>query len=234
MDLRVAVAIAVALWCAATLTQNIYLHRYLSHQAFALSPAGRFLFRVLFCLLFWARRREWVGVHRLHHRTAGTPLDPHPAEAVGLVRSFVCGERMYQRAAKRESQWSPGTHDIVPDRIDRIHDRVPAGGLLVMTPLLVLIVGASTAIAAVVLFQILLRLTFGGLVSFTHHIGRARLDVPGRDSHLVSILLLGEGYHANHHARPRSPNTAAGIRGIDFSYGVIVLLARLRLAQVND
>src|ERR1700690_4472031 len=56
---------------------SVYLHRSLAHRALALQPATEKVARVIAWLTTGIRRREWVAVHRAHHRLSDTSLDPH-------------------------------------------------------------------------------------------------------------------------------------------------------------
>ena len=88
-------------------------------------------------------------------------------------------------------------------------------------------------------------LVWGGLVRafFLHHVtwsinsichffGRRRFDIEDRSTNVawLAIPSMGEAWHHNHHAFPRSASHGLGRREIDVSAGVIRLMEKLGLA----
>lgn len=233
-DLGIVAAVVTGLWAMSMSSLTIYLHRYLSHRSFELRAPGRATLRLFFMLSFLAQRREWVGVHRLHHRFADTTRDPHPAALLGPLRSFVLAPLLYHRAAKDPSRWEAVVGDLPRDRVDALHERVPFIG-----PVLTLLVGCLTLgpqimLIAYAIHLVILEVALSSLTALTHTIGKSTdPSIPGRDSHILALVLWGEGYHNRHHAYPRSPFTAIGIAGFDLSYLVIVLMSKVGMAQLD-
>jgi stearoyl-CoA desaturase (delta-9 desaturase) len=232
VTLRVSL-IAVTVWAVDMYLLVIYLHRCLSHNAFRMRRPLDVATRVLCMLRFNFDRREWAGVHRLHHRYATTPRDPHPVEELSFARALTTSEYVYIREAHRPETWSHLVRDIPVTWTDRLHDLYRPAGLLVVTAAGCALFGVETFLCAALIEQLMIHGTFAMLVALTHKIGKQPRPVPGRDSHLLSIVLWGEGYHNNHHFRPRSPDTARGIRGLDIGYIAIRILVGLRLADFN-
>lgn len=76
------------------------------------------------------------------------------------------------------------------------------------------------------------QLTFS-VNSFLHKWGRKRFETgdDSRNSHLLGVLTLGDGYHNNHHRYPMSARHGFYWWEIDVTYYVIKLLEALRLVR---
>ena len=70
----------IAYYLIVTIGITYGYHRYFSHQEFATNSVGEVV--MLYCGLLCGCRSPlgWVGVHRMHHRYADTPKDPHSAK----------------------------------------------------------------------------------------------------------------------------------------------------------
>lgn len=179
------------------LVTEIYCHRCLAHRAFTVDPR---LARVLdgFMQVYGGvHPRRWVGVHRLHHRYADTPLDPHsPLERHPLL-ILVGTPYLFAKARTRlpaEASPAPGAGHVAV--------RIGITAFWLLTIGLVQTVVAAAA-HLVVYFGIM------GMVNTAGHRSGTKPypDVPGYDSAWLALLLLGHGYHNTHHARPGAART---------------------------
>ena len=75
------VAVSVQLSSFAT---SIYLHRSLAHRGLYFNPVVAFPMRVQLWLATGINAKEWVAVHRKHHRHTDVEGDPHSPVLEGL------------------------------------------------------------------------------------------------------------------------------------------------------
>jgi stearoyl-CoA desaturase (delta-9 desaturase) len=70
---------------------------------------------------------------------------------------------------------------------------------------------------------------------FAHKYGKTNFDTDNTSKNLfkVDLLMLGEGYHNNHHAYPSKVNFATNKGEFDFCYLIIVLFSRLKIIKYN-
>lgn len=70
---------------------------------------------------------------------------------------------------------------------------------------------------------------------FAHKYGNTNFKTDNTSKNLfkVDVLMMGEGYHNNHHALPSSNNFAARKGEFDFCYPVIKMLHKLRVIKMN-
>ena len=226
---------------------TVGFHRMLTHRAFAAHPATRYVFAILGSLSVQGPVIDWVADHRKHHAHTdqeGDPHSPHVGHGAG-VRGALRGLWHAHAGWLWRTHGQARAHKYARELIEdpgmrRINRRFP------------LIVLASLALPALVglaltgaLHGALTALVWGGFarIFLQHHItwsvnsvchffGRRRFDVKDQSTNVIWLALpsLGESWHHNHHAFPRS--AAHGLRWweLDPSAALIALMRRLGLA----
>jgi stearoyl-CoA desaturase (Delta-9 desaturase) len=226
---------------------TVGFHRMLTHRAFATHPATRYVFAILGSLSVQGPVIDWVADHRKHHAHTdeeGDPHSPHIGHGSGVsgaLRGLWHAHAGWLWRTHGQARAHKYARELVEDRGMRsINRRFP------------LIVGASLALPALLGFALtgtlhgaLTGLVWGGFarIFLQHHItwsvnsvchffGRRRFDVDDHSTNVFWLALpsLGESWHHNHHAFPRS--AAHGLRWweLDPSAALIALMRRLGLA----
>jgi len=152
-------------------------------------------FDVYFRVIVGTDPQSWAAVHRLHHRHADTPLDPHsPVQRHPLA--IVAGTPYLFAVAKRRL---PANRSAGPG-IWALRSLVVAFYLVTCGPLQVLVMLAV---------HLVCYMGLGGLINTVGHLYGAKPhpDFPGYDLPLLAIPLLGHGYHNSHHAHPSAART---------------------------
>jgi stearoyl-CoA desaturase (Delta-9 desaturase) len=226
---------------------TVGFHRMLTHRAFATHPATRYVFAILGSLSVQGPVIDWVADHRKHHAHTdqeGDPHSPHVGHGAG-VRGALRGLWHAHAGWLWRTHGQARAHKYARELIEdpgmrRINRRFP------------LIALASLALPALMglaltgaLHGALTALVWGGFarIFLQHHItwsvnsvchffGRRRFDVKDQSTNVFWLALpsLGESWHHNHHAFPRS--AAHGLRWweLDPSAALIALMRRLGLA----
>jgi stearoyl-CoA desaturase (delta-9 desaturase) len=201
-------------------------HRYLAHRSFKTSRLVRFLLAVGGCTTLRGGPLWWTSLHRHHHRFADTPEDVHSPDK-GFLWSYggwlLSGrynvtryDLVQELAAAPELRWLNRCWLVCPALLGA------AVWLLGGWNLFVLGFCLSTAL----LFH-----TQAILDSLTHLWGSRRYATPdtSRNSWLLSLLFLGEGWHNNHHHYQSSANQGFFWYEIDTTYRLLRLLEKFRL-----
>ena len=227
---------------------TVGFHRLLTHRAFQTRPWLRYSLAVLGSLSVQGSVIDWVADHRKHHAFTdeeGDPHSPHAGAGAGL-RGMVRGlwhahvGWLFQTHGQASSRrFAP---DLVSDptmrRINRSFPLLALASLLVPFGLGVLLSGSLVAGG-------LSALLWGGLVriflvhhvtwsinSICHFFGRRRFPTDDKSTNVFWLALpsLGEAWHHNHHAFPRS--AFHGLRWYEFdpSGWLILALERVGLA----
>jgi stearoyl-CoA desaturase (Delta-9 desaturase) len=240
-------AIAAAMYLLTALGITVGFHRLLTHRSFQTSKPLEYAFAVFGSMAVQGPVISWVADHRKHHAHTdkeGDPHSPHVGHAAG-VRGVAAGlwhaHSGWLLSTQGRADWKRYAPDLYEDAGMRLIGRhfvalvvlslaIPAlAGYLVSGTLL----GAATG------------LLWGGLVRifFVHHItwsvnsvchflGSRRFDTDDRSTNVfwLSLPSLGESWHHNHHAFPRS--AVHGLRQweLDPSAMVIAAMERLGLA----
>ena len=73
----VGVFIGVTSALVTAVVTEVYCHRSVAHRAFQVRPALARVLDIYFWVIVGTDPEVWAAVHRLHHRYADTPQDPH-------------------------------------------------------------------------------------------------------------------------------------------------------------
>ena len=225
------VALAVVTYFSIGFSTTIGLHRLLSHRSFQCRKWLEYLLVTLAILTGQGSPLLWVANHRIHHGRSDREGDVHSprrgfwySHILWIVDDASTDPLAYRKYCK-DLSGDAYYHWLVRYRL------VPQG-------VAVLLVGAAFGWAAVPLVFFLpvvcwMHSTYA--VNSVCHDGRfgSRLFETRENSRnvwWVGLLALGEGWHNNHHAYPRSARHGLGTRQLDLSYVLIRLLGAAGLA----
>jgi len=197
----------------------IGMHRFFTHHAFKTSGAIKVGLGVLGTWAMQGDITRWVADHRRHHRFADKQFDPHspwysdsgpiPNRFAGWFHSHM-GWMIYGRVSQPE-RYAP---DCLADRsialLSKFYWPIVAIGLALPGAVGYLAGGEDELFrcifwAGAARVALLHQFTWS-VNSFGHIFGKkvAGSDNEARDNIFFALLLLGEGLHSHHHARPTS------------------------------
>jgi stearoyl-CoA desaturase (delta-9 desaturase) len=206
--------------CSAAFTAvvtEVYAHRCLAHRAFRVRPGLASFLGTYFRVIVGTDPETWAAVHRLHHRYADTPLDPHSPVQRRPVTVLLGSPYLFAVARRRVPPGRPrGRRDLA------LRSLVVAFFLVGFGPVQVLVM---------VSVHLVCYMGVMGMVNAVGHLyGRKPYpDFPGYDLAWLAIPLLGHGYHNTHHARPAAARTGL----LDPIWPLLRLLAVLRLVELH-
>jgi stearoyl-CoA desaturase (delta-9 desaturase) len=240
-------AILAFLYVITALGVTIGYHRLLTHRAFDAPRPVRYTLAILGQMAVQGPVIDWVADHRKHHAFTDEEGDPHSPHGHGgglkgalhgLYHAHVGWLFETQGRADRRRY----ARDLMDDRVmKRISKSFIPNALLG----LVLAFGLGLAITGRVSGG-LTALLWGGLVRifFLHHVtwsinsvchffGRRRFAVDDHSTNVFWLALpsLGESWHHNHHAFPRSARHGMRWWEVDVSGLIILAMKRLGLAR---
>ena len=200
-------------------------HRYFSHRSFKTSRVFQFILAFLGTTTVQKGVLWWAAHHRTHHRHSDHQGDLHSPGLHGFLWSHVGwilttdhDETDYERIADfakyPELVW-----------LNRFH-LVP--GILLAVVLFALGSWPALVWGFFISTVITWHITFS-INSLTHMFGRRRYVTKddSRNSWILALLTLGEGWHNNHHYYKSSTRQGFFWWEIDVSYYVLRLLATL-------
>jgi stearoyl-CoA desaturase (Delta-9 desaturase) len=195
------IAILAGMYVFTALGITVGYHRMLTHRGFEAHPVVRFVLLALGSMALQGPALIWAATHIKHHATTDTDDDPHSPLA-GFFHAHI-GWIVSQREVPDLEHYGTWLHK------DRL--------VLFMSRTMLLWVGLGLLISY--LLGGWSGLLWGGLVrtflnnhvtwsvnSVCHTFGRRMFNTPDRSTNnwLVGLLAMGEGWHNNHHAFPRS------------------------------
>jgi stearoyl-CoA desaturase (delta-9 desaturase) len=242
-------AIAAVMYLLTAIGITVGFHRLLTHRSFQTNKPLEYTFAVLGSIAVQGPVIAWVADHRKHHAHTdeeGDPHSPHVGEDGSGVRNVFAGlwhaHSGWLMSTQGRADWRKYAPDLYEDRGMRLISR--------HFPWLVLATLAIPALAGFLLTGTLLGavtgLLWGGLVRvfFVHHVtwsvnsvchflGSRRFDTDDRSTNVFWLALpsLGESWHHNHHAFPRSAVHGLKRWEPDPSALIIVTLEKLGLAR---
>ncbi len=237
-------AILAAMYLITAVGITVGFHRLLTHRAFQTYPWLERVFALMGSLAVQGSVLDWVADHRKHHAHAdkeGDPHSPHVGHGTGL-RGLWHAHTGWLLETQGQADWKRYASELYEDQgMRRIGRRFP---------LLVVLSLASPTLAGFALHGFTLGgalrgYIWGGLLriflvhhvtwsvnSICHFFGRRRFDIEDQSTNVAWLALfsLGESWHHNHHAFPRSAYHGLRRWEIDLSGLFISALARLGLA----
>ncbi|HEU4463230.1 MAG TPA: fatty acid desaturase, partial [Solirubrobacterales bacterium] len=240
-------AIAAAMYLLTAIGITVGFHRLLTHRSFQTFKPIEYAFAILGSMAVQGPVIAWVADHRKHHAHTDEEGDPHSPHVSpdGGVRGVFSGlwhaHTGWLMTSQGRADWKKYAPDLYEDSGMRTISR--------QFPLLVFASLALPALAGYVVtgtpIGALTALLWGGFVRifFVHHVtwsvnsichflGSRRFDTDDHSTNVfwLAIPSLGESWHHNHHAFPRSAVHGLRWYEVDPSSLLIRLMERVGLA----
>ena len=215
---------------------TLYLHRSQAHRGVIFHPAVAHFMRAWLWLTTGMVTRQWVAVHRKHHRFCEQAEDPHSPVHYGIGRVLFQGALLYHAASKDKAMvdsYGAGTPD---DWIERnlysSHSRLGIGILLVLNLICFGWVGAIIWTVQMLWVPFWAAGVINGIAHWWGYRNGETRD-QSRNISPIGILIGGEELHSNHHLDPASPKLSLRWFEFDIGWMYIRLLQSLKLASVK-
>jgi stearoyl-CoA desaturase (Delta-9 desaturase) len=215
---------------------TLYLHRSQAHRGVTFHPAVAHFMRAWLWLTTGMVTRQWVAIHRKHHRFSDEPGDPHTPHVYGIGRVLFGGAMLYHAASKDKQmveQYGAGTPDDWMERnVYSVHSRLGIGILLVFNLICFGWVGAIVWLVQMLWIPIWAAGVINGIGHWWGYRNGETRD-QSRNISPIGILIGGEELHSNHHLDPASPKLSLRWFEFDIGWMYIRLLQSLKLATVK-
>jgi len=221
-----AVVLGVVLYYLRMFAVTAGYHRYFAHRSFRTTRWFQFLLGLAATTTIQRGPCWWAAHHRAHHLHSDTEKDLHSPRIDGFYHSHVG----WLFAGNGETDWK------------RVQDlaKYPE---LVWLDRLCFVPPTLAAIATILIFGwscFFIGWTVSGVLvwhstflvnSLTHVFGRKRFETndDSKNSLLIALVTMGEGWHNNHHRYMNSARMGFYPREIDLTYYCLVVLEKLGL-----
>jgi stearoyl-CoA desaturase (delta-9 desaturase) len=216
---------------------TLYLHRSQAHRGVTFEPRVAHFMRFWLWLTTGMVTKQWVAVHRKHHRFTDEPGDPHSPHNEGIWQVLLGGVYYYIETAKDQQmveQYGAGT----PEDWMEQHVYTPFNFLGVVLMLLIdCVLFGWWGIYAWGLQMAWIPFWAAGVINGLGHWWGYRNTKTDDYSTNISpwgIVIGGEELHNNHHADPASPKLSQRPWEFDLGWAYIRLLQRFDLATVRS
>jgi len=212
-------------------------HRYFSHRAFKTSRFFQFILAGGAQSSFQKGVLWWAANHRVHHKHSDTPEDPHSANLYGFWYAhigWIMGPEykptryeLIKDMKHKELYWLNKYHFVPPVvlalAVYLVGNKVNGTGFFDWGA------GVSTLLIGFFLSTIILFHGTFTINSLMHKIGKQRYKTgdQSRNSLVLALVTLGEGWHNNHHYYQSAARQGFYWWEIDITYYIIRTLGAL-------
>jgi stearoyl-CoA desaturase (Delta-9 desaturase) len=238
----VAVGVAAALYVIRMFAVTGFYHRYFCHRAYKTSRAWQFVFALVGLTAVQRGPLWWAAVHRHHHAHSDEEHDAHSPHQKGFLWSHIgwlTSSRNFPTDYKLVKDLAKYPELVFLNRFDLIGPLLLVGLLYGLGAALeAWAPGLGTGgwqmvvwgffISTVVLFHATCAVN-----SFAHTLGTKRFETgdESRNSLLLALVTLGEGWHNNHHHYQASARQGFYWWEIDISYYILRAMAALHIVR---
>ncbi len=216
-------------------------HRYFSHRTYKTSRWFQFFLAFMAQTSLQKGALWWAAHHREHHRHSDTPEDPHSMKLygfwyshigwiagpdyketrIGLIQDFA---RFKELVWLNKYHYVPGV--VMGTLVTMLGGIVNGNGIQDMFSH-----GLSTLFVGFFLSTVILYNGTFLINSLMHYIGSQRYKTgdESRNSLILALVTLGEGWHNNHHYYPSATRNGFFWWEIDITYYVLKTFSWLGL-----
>ncbi len=237
-------AIAAGMYVFTALGITVGYHRLLTHRSFATSKPIEYAFAALGSMAVQGPVIAWVADHRKHHAHTDREGDPHSPHVghgrgvAGVFRGLWHAHLGWLLSTQGRADWKRYAPDLYEDPgmrwLSRRFVTLVAAGLAIPALAGYAISGTLAGAATGLLWGGLVRIFFlhhvtWSINSVCHFLGTRRFstDDESRNVFWLALPSLGESWHHNHHAFPRS--AVHGLRRFELDPTALVIAALERL-----
>jgi stearoyl-CoA desaturase (delta-9 desaturase) len=215
---------------------TVFLHRGQAHKGLEFNPILSHFMRFWLWLTTGMVTKQWVAIHRKHHRYDDAEGDPHSPHVFGIWTVFFKGALLYHTASKDKQmvrQYGAGTpDDWVENELYAKHSRLGVSIMLIIN--IVLFGGWGFLVWAIQMIWI--PLWAAGVVNgFGHWWGYRNKDTKDFSTNIspIGIIIGGECLHNNHHADPANPKLSRKWFEFDLGWAYIQVFRTLGLVKLR-
>ncbi len=215
---------------------TLYLHRSQAHKGIDFHPIVSHFMRFWLWLTTGMITKQWVAIHRKHHRFTDQFNDPHSPKVFGILRVLFGGAFLYAKAAKDKDmikQYGVGTPD---DWIENhVYSKYAFAGITLLL-LLNLLWFSYWGLLIWTIQMIWIPFWAAGVVNgLGHYIGYRNGETKDNSRNLLpwGIVIGGEELHNNHHLNPANVKLSKKKFEFDIGYMYLKFLQLFKLATIR-
>jgi stearoyl-CoA desaturase (delta-9 desaturase) len=215
---------------------TLFLHRSQAHKGITFHPVLSHFFRFWLWLTTGMVTKQWVAIHRKHHRFCEEKGDPHSPHVFGIFKVLLGGAFLYGNAAKDSEMinaYGVGTPD---DWIERkLYTPHNGLGILILLVLDTLLFGWWGLLVWGIQMIWIPFWAAGVINGIGHWWGYRNGETKDNSRNIVpwDIIVGGECLHNNHHLDPANPRLSRRWFEFDVGWMWFKLFELVRLAKIR-
>ena len=215
---------------------TLFLHRGQAHRSIVFHPGLEHFMRAWLWLTTGMVTKQWVAIHRKHHRFTEEDKDPHSPHVYGIWRVLFKGAGLYHSASKDQemvAQYGVGTPDDWMERnVYTKHSRL---GIALMLLINVLLFGAWGPLIWGIQMIWIPFWAAGVINGLGHWWGYRNGKTQDQSRNIMpwDVIVGGECLHNNHHLEPANPRLSRRWFEFDIGWMWLSLFRLVRLANLR-
>ena len=216
---------------------TLFLHRGQAHRGIAFHPILSHFMRFWLWMTTGQITKQWVAIHRKHHRSTDVEGDPHSPHVFGIWNVLFKGAFLYHRASKDTAminQYGVGTpDDWIERKLYTPHSRLGIALMLVID----LVLFGPWGLLVWGVQMIWIPFWAAGVVNGVGHwLGYRNGETKDRSTNFSpwGIIIGGEELHNNHHLDPASPKMSRRWFEFDLGWMWFILFRTVGLAKIRS
>jgi stearoyl-CoA desaturase (delta-9 desaturase) len=180
--------------------------------------------------------KEWVAIHRKHHRYCEQPGDPHSPHQFGLLRVLFSGAFLYAKASKDREMVNAYGVGCPDDWIERkLYTPYNGLGILILLVLDVLLFQWWGLLIWLIQMFWIPFWAAGVINGLGHWFGYRNNETNDKSRNIIpfGFIIGGEELHNNHHDDPASPKLSQKWWEFDIGWLWLNLFIKLKLAKLR-
>jgi|TARA_X000001036_G_C20684552_1_gene807107 stearoyl-CoA desaturase (delta-9 desaturase) len=191
-------------------------HRLVSHRGYESPKWFKTISLLIGTLGLNASALVWGAMHREHHAYSDTEDDPHSPSFSGILKTYF-GVVLYQPKLKFAK-------DLLRDKLviffHKQYFKINVGYDIILAVINPELIIWLHLLPATILWHATAAINvFSHLPTFGYRTYETGEE--SRNSHLLSFLIAGEGYHNNHHKDPKNINFAHSKNEFDITGWIV-------------
>lgn len=215
---------------------TLFLHRGQAHRGIEFHPLLSHFMRCWLWLTTGMVTKQWVAIHRKHHRHSDKPGDPHTPHVFGIWQVLFGGAFLYHKASRdldMVQQYGAGTPDDWMER--HVYSRHSRAGIAIMLAINVALFGWWGLVIWGIQMIWIPFWAAGVINGVAHWIGYQNGATKDHSRNISpwGLIVGGEELHNNHHMNPADPKLSRRWFEFDAGWMWFTIFKTVGLAQTR-
>jgi stearoyl-CoA desaturase (delta-9 desaturase) len=217
---------------------TLFLHRGQAHRSVAFHLVLEHFFRFWLWLTTGMVTRQWVAIHRKHHRYSDQEGDPHSPVVYGVWRVLFRGALLYHAASKDTAMITQYGQGTPTDWVEtNVYSRYSRLGIMIMLLINIWLFGPVVGFLVWGVQMLWIPFWAAGVINgIAHYVGYRNGTTRDNSRNIMpwAVVVGGEELHHNHHLDPASARLSRRWFEFDIGWFYLRLFSFVGLAKIRS